>query len=236
MKMQLLVFFIVMASAEVLSMKLEGNKAKNTADIMSDLGTNTHQFDAPNHRNKAQGRFLKDFSMGLAAVKDPAAKECYIAALQSPDETVHDLKKSMGMFYSRYSGEEQTDEEKRPLFIRKMTNIEVGKKIAAFCAGYELILATIPVSMNSYLQKQGKRKRGIISSFWGCNIDSNYVPILCRRKSGTLATRCRFWKDQSKDCTYEITCNAVTTNGKSGADCPGVNDFRFMECCDFICL
>ena len=45
-------------------------------------------------------RSWKIVLQGLAAVKDPAAKECYIAAIQSSDETAHDLKRNMGMVIS----------------------------------------------------------------------------------------------------------------------------------------
>ncbi|XP_065070705.1 uncharacterized protein LOC135695515 [Rhopilema esculentum] len=243
MKTVFVLCFVAMVTAEDFSIKLEENGQKFTEKIKLDTVANTEEYDVPAHQDRVEMHLLKDFNKRLVAMKVPVSKVCYVEALESDVQAPKDLKKSMELSNSRFPSERYMVHQKQHLVIRKMTEEEVGEKIAAHCAGYEIVFTVTPKDNNieklalelaKPLQRQ--RKRDTFTSFWACDIKSSYVPRACKLSGGRLAARCHFWRDDRRTCVYEITCRTVYVNGQMAATCDGDHKYSLMSCCDYICL
>eukprot|EP00795_Rhopilema_esculentum_P011357 gene11357-21549_t len=139
MKAAFLLCFVAMVMAEDFSIKLEENGQKFTEKIKLDTVANTEEYDVPAHQDRVEMHLLKDFNKRLVAMKVPVSKVCYVEALESDVQAPKDLKKSMELSNSRFPSERYMVHQKQHLVIRKMTEEEVGEKIAAHCAGYEIV-------------------------------------------------------------------------------------------------
>ncbi|XP_065065293.1 uncharacterized protein LOC135691378 [Rhopilema esculentum] len=237
--MKLFVFFasLSMALATEFDMGIDEEGKKFTEKVKINLKEKTEEIVVPAHLDRAAVDVLNDFNVGLSARKMVNLKACFIERISKEDESPAKMDISMRLSKSKFPNNRFTVTQKKSVIVNEMSEEEVGKKIAAHCAGYKIVktVSFEKGSINDAVQEMikaqrasGKSKRDVVTTFQSCNLQSTNVIESCT--GGRLVTSCKYRND-GRTCTYLITCSPTA----SGFNCQGAHRLSTLVCCDFAC-
>eukprot|EP00794_Sanderia_malayensis_P018727 gene18727-20616_t len=239
MKFIILASLIALALAEKFHMEFEEGGQKYTEDIKVDTTEQVEEISVPKHLDRMAIDVLKDFKRGLKAKKVLSKKICYISTIDADDEPPRQMEMSMKMTNSKFPTSRFNVIKKSYLPISEMTAQQVGEKIAAHCAGHQMLYAAMfegehisdaVTKMFRAKKAGGKFKRDLtLRTFTACRDDSTNVVESCAPDK--LSANCRFRRNDGNDCMYQINC----LMGPTGFVCKGTHVFNSLTCCDFSC-
>eukprot|EP00112_Aurelia_sp_Birch-Aquarium-sp1_P007479 Seg1816.3 transcript_id=Seg1816.3/GoldUCD/mRNA.D3Y31 product="hypothetical protein" protein_id=Seg1816.3/GoldUCD/D3Y31 len=176
---------------------------------------------------------------GYSAMKVIVENACYISTLKG-EQTPYQMEKSMEVSHAKFPTDTYWVKSEKIINLYKMEASEVGPKIAAHCAGYDMIF-TAKFKKDSDVLKivkaqSARRKRnpqstdiGRTIKFSACHL-SERTPVNCPETK--IDVKCRMLLNSRQKCTYNLVCK---NNMPYGWSCTGTHDFTLPFCCDYTC-